>query len=78
LLATDDGIDMEASAFFFSRLARLNPVADRVDPSNEASIYQVNGLLTHRVNGPALNGLVARLSFYRRALKVLFPAPQMG
>jgi putative chitinase len=74
---TDDEVDMQASAFFFARLKKLNPVADRVDSSNNASISQVNGQLTRAVNG-GVNGLAERLNFYKKALRVLLAIPPLA
>jgi putative chitinase len=67
LLETDPAIDMLASAYYFSVRARLLHVADRVDSSNEHSVYLTNLHLTKGVNG-GLNGLDERLHHYKKAL----------
>jgi len=54
----------------FLRLRRDRTSLIESTQANDASIQQVNQLLTLAING-GLNGLAARLFFYKRALKVL-------
>jgi len=70
LLATNDPVDMLASAYFFAVLKGLNPVADAVDPGDQQSITNVNRKLTKAVNG-GFNGLPERLQFFKKGLTAL-------
>jgi putative chitinase len=70
LLETDPNVDMLAAAYFFSVHARLNHVADKVDPSNKVSVSVTNLHLTRGVNG-GTNGLEDRHRYYQKALTVL-------
>jgi putative chitinase len=70
LLETDPGVDMLASAYFFSVHARLLPVADKVDPSDDFSVYVTNLHLTQGVNG-GHNGLSERLDHFKKGLALI-------
>ncbi|PVX86395.1 glycoside hydrolase family 19 protein [Paraburkholderia unamae] len=70
LLESDITVDMYASAYFFSKYARLCAIADRVNPHDATSVQHVNHMLTHGVN-KGINGLIERLHYYRRALRAL-------
>lgn len=67
LLETDVDLDMLAAAYFFSVHKRLLPVADKVDSSDEFSVYVTNLHLTKGVNG-GMNGLQDRLRYFKKAL----------
>jgi putative chitinase len=66
-LLDDPLVDMLASAYFFAVRARLLHVADKVNSSDDSSVYSTNFHLTKGVNG-GTNGLNDRLSHYKKAL----------
>ena len=70
LLETDPEVDMLASAYYFSVHARLLPVADKVESSDEFSVFVTNLHLTQGVNG-GINSLSERLRYYKKALHAL-------
>jgi putative chitinase len=70
LLESDPEVDMLASAYFFSVRAHLLPVADKVNSSDQFSVYVTNLHLTKGVNG-GTTGLHDRLHYYKKALHAL-------
>lgn len=70
LLETDLGVNMRASAYFFSKDKKLNHVADGVNASDPKSIERINEKLTRRVNG-GHNGQKERLEYFKKGLKAL-------
>lgn len=70
LLETDLGVNMKASAYFFSKDKKLNHVADGVNASDPKSIEKINERLTRRVNG-GHNGQKERLEYFKKGLEAL-------